>query len=66
MRLSLLAKEGTTWNFASNFAVSERARFFYMPQSWDMGQIILLPHGRKACPKNPTALVRSEHGKVKG
>jgi hypothetical protein len=23
--------------------------FFYMPQSWDMGQIILLPLRRKAC-----------------
>jgi hypothetical protein len=37
------------WNFASNFAIPERARFFYMPQSWDMGQIILLPLRRKAC-----------------
>jgi hypothetical protein len=24
---------------------SKRAGFFYMPQSWDMGQIILLPVG---------------------
>ena len=34
--------------------------FFYMPQSWDMGQILSLPLRRKACggffryPKNPT------------
>jgi hypothetical protein len=27
---------------------SKRAGFFYMPQSWDMGQIILLPLRRKA------------------
>ena len=35
--------------------------FFYMPQSWDMGRIILLPLRRKAYwgfsgrPKNPKA-----------
>jgi hypothetical protein len=23
-------------NFASKFVISERARFFYMPQSWDI------------------------------
>jgi hypothetical protein len=50
-------------NFASG---SEFTRiplgFFYMPQSWDMGHIILLPLRRKAywgffgCPKNPTGL----------
>jgi hypothetical protein len=28
---------------------SKRAGFFYMPQSWDMGQIILLPLRRKEC-----------------
>jgi hypothetical protein len=28
---------------------SKRAGFFYMPQSWDIGQIILLPLRRKAC-----------------
>jgi hypothetical protein len=28
---------------------SKRAGFFYMPQSWDMGQIILLPLRTKAC-----------------
>ena len=37
-----------------------------MPQSWDMGHIILLPFRRKAywgfsgCPKNPTASARFE------
>jgi hypothetical protein len=44
---SLLAKEGTMFNFASKSAISERARFFYMPHSWDMGQIILLPHPKE-------------------
>jgi hypothetical protein len=39
--------------------LQESTRVFYMPQSWDMGRIILLPHRRKAywgffgCPKNP-------------
>jgi hypothetical protein len=28
---------------------SKIAGFFYMSQSWDMGQIILLPLRRKAC-----------------
>ena len=41
-------------------------RFFYMPQSWDMGHIILLPLRRKAYwgfsgrLKNPTASARFE------
>jgi hypothetical protein len=41
--------------------LQESTRVFYMPQSWDMGHIILLPLRRKAyggfsrCPKNPTA-----------
>jgi hypothetical protein len=40
---------------------TKSVRIFYMPQSWDMGHIILLPLRRKAywgfsgCPKNPTA-----------
>jgi hypothetical protein len=39
--------------------------FFYMPQSYDMGQTALLPVRRKACcgffrPKNPTALAGFE------
>jgi hypothetical protein len=60
MQCSLLAKKETTCNFASNFAISERARFFYMPQNWDMGQIILHSLRRKACcgffrRKNPMA-----------
>jgi hypothetical protein len=46
---TLLAKEGTIgiWPAISQF--SKGAGFFYKPQSWDMGQIILLPLRRKAC-----------------
>jgi hypothetical protein len=44
--------------------VSKRAGFFYMPQSWDMGEIILLPkEGMLSifpAGKNPTASVGSE------
>ena len=46
--------------FASKSVIHERTRFFYMPQSWDMGHILLLPLRRKAYwgfsgrPKNPT------------
>jgi hypothetical protein len=41
------------------------AGFFYMSQSWDMGQIIWLPLRRKACwgflhQKNPTASAEFE------
>jgi hypothetical protein len=49
-----------TRNFASTFVIQGGTRFFYMPQSWDMGQILSLPLRRKACggffrcPKNPT------------
>ena len=41
--------------------ICESTRFFYMPQSWNMGQILSFPLRRKACwglfghPKNPTA-----------
>ena len=35
-------------NFASKSVIHERTRFFYMPQSWDMGHILLLPLRRKA------------------
>jgi len=43
----LQAKAGTITNeFCS--VIHERTRFFYMPQSWDMGHIILLPLRRKA------------------
>jgi hypothetical protein len=40
---TLLAEEGTNgiWPAISEF--SKRAGVFYMPQSWDMGQIVLLP-----------------------
>ena len=47
-------------NFASKFVIRGGTRFFYMPKSWDMGQILSLPLRRKACggfircPKNPT------------
>ena len=45
----------------ANSNLQKSARIFYMPQSWDMGQILLLPLRRKAYwgfsgrPKNPTA-----------
>jgi len=59
----LLAKEGTIQGiFASTFVIHRGTRFFYMPQSWDIGQILSLPLRRKACggffrcPKNPTNL----------
>jgi hypothetical protein len=46
---TLLAKEGTSgiWPAISEF--TKRVGFCLMPQSWDMGQIILLPLRRKAC-----------------
>jgi hypothetical protein len=46
----LLEKEGTFEGIqlASRNSL-QNARFFYMPQSWDMGQIIWLPLRRKAC-----------------
>jgi hypothetical protein len=46
---TLLAEEGTNgiWPALSEF--TKRAGFFNMPQSWDMGQILLLPLRRKAC-----------------
>jgi hypothetical protein len=46
---TLLAEEGTNgiWPAISEF--TKRAGLFCMPQSWDMGQIILLPLRRKAC-----------------
>ena len=46
----LLAKEGTIrGGFASTFLIHGVNRFFYMPQSWDMGEILSLPFRRKAC-----------------
>jgi hypothetical protein len=43
------AKEGTnTRYFASTFVIHGGTSFFYMPQSWDMGQILSLPLRRKA------------------
>ena len=35
-------------NFASKSVIHGSNRFFYMPQSWDMGQILLLPLRRHA------------------
>jgi hypothetical protein len=35
--------------FGRQFRNLRRAGFFFMPQSWDMGQIILLPLRRNAC-----------------
>ena len=46
--------------FCQHIVIHGGTRFFYMPQSWDMGQILSLPLRRKACggffrcPKNPT------------
>jgi hypothetical protein len=45
--------------------MTAEAGVFYMPQSWDMGQIIWLPLRRKVCwgflhEKNPTASARFE------
>jgi hypothetical protein len=63
----LLAREGNE-NLASSPQFAAEAGIFDMPQSWDMGQIILLPLWRKACwgffhiGKNPTALVGIELG----
>ena len=48
-------------NFTSKSVIYGRTRIFYMPQSWDMGQILLLPLRRKVYrgfsghPKNSTA-----------
>ena len=50
----------------ANSNLRKSARIFYMPQSWDMGQILSLPLRRKAYwgfsgrPKNPTALAGFE------
>ena len=45
------ANEGGNYtrNFASPFVIHGGTGFFFMPQSWDMGQILLLPLRRKAC-----------------
>ena len=46
--------------FYQHIVIHGGARFFYMPQSWDMGEILSLPLRRKACggffrcPKNRT------------
>jgi hypothetical protein len=63
MQRSLLAKGETMCNFARKFAISERARFFYMPQSWD--RLFYFPsEGRHAVDfskwKNLTVSVGSE------
>jgi len=45
----------------ANSNLRKSARIFYMPQSWDMGQILLIPLRSKAYrgfyghPKNPKA-----------
>ena len=36
-----------TRNFASTFVIHGGTRFFYMPQSWGMGQILSLPLRRR-------------------
>ena len=45
----LLAKELLPRNLASKSVIYESTRFFYMPQSWDMGQILSLPLRRGTC-----------------
>jgi hypothetical protein len=49
---ALSASEGRNYvylNLASKFVIHERTRFFYMPQSWDMGQMFYFPsEGRHA------------------
>jgi hypothetical protein len=52
LHTKLSASEGANYilrNLANKSVIFGRTRFFYMPQSWDMGQIILLPLRRKAC-----------------
>jgi hypothetical protein len=46
---TLLAEEGTNGILPAMSKLTKRAGFFNIPQSWDMGQIILLPLRRKAC-----------------
>ena len=54
-------KELLPRNLASKSGIYESTSFFYMPQSWNMGQILSLSLLRKACwglfghPKNLTA-----------
>jgi hypothetical protein len=44
------ASEGRNYEIWPAFSqFPKRVGFFFMPQSWDMGQIILLPVRRKAC-----------------
>jgi hypothetical protein len=46
----LLAKDGTkAKEFSYQSVIHEMTRFFYMPQSWDMGHIFYVPsEGRHA------------------
>jgi hypothetical protein len=46
---TLLAEEGTNVIWPAISELTKRAGFFNIPQSWDMGQILLLPLRRKAC-----------------
>ena len=41
-------RELLTMNFVSKSVIHKSISFFYMPQNWDMGQILLLPLRRKA------------------
>jgi hypothetical protein len=49
---ALSASEGRNYvylNLASKFVIHERTRFFYVPQTWDMGQVFYFPsEGRLA------------------
>jgi hypothetical protein len=58
----LLAKDGTkARKFSQQSVIQEITKFFYMPQSWDMGHVFYFPsEGRHAWGflphrKNPTA-----------
>jgi hypothetical protein len=45
------ASEGRNYrcNLAKNTVIHVSVNFFSMPQTWDMGQILILPLRRKAC-----------------
>ena len=74
-------KELSPRNLVSKSWIYESTMFFYMPQIWDMGQILSLPLRRKVCwgffghPKNPTSSAgfepansgtRDQHADVEG
>ena len=60
MRETSNSEEGNYYqmNFGSKSVILERTRFFYMPQSWDMGHILLLPLRRKGTPEKSNGFGR--------